>query len=832
PAAAAPAAGAPAAAAVGGLVRSAKSAHPGRLVLLDAAEADAETAIAVLGDETQLAVRDGVVHAARLLTAASSPDLVPPWHEPAWRLDSVVKGTLERLSFEPFPEAVEPLLSREVRIATRAAGTNFRDVLNVLGMYPGDAGRIGYEGAGVVTEVGSEVDDLAPGDRVMGLVHGGFGPITFADRDLLAKMPADWTFEQAASVPLVFLTAYYALADLGALQKGESVLIHAAAGGVGMAATQLARHLGAEVFGTASEGKWDVLRAAGLADDHIASSRTLAFEDRFRETTGGRGVDVVLNALTGEFIDASMRLLPRGGRFVEMGKTDVRPDGAGAGHHPEVTYRAFDVIEAGSRRIAQMWEELMVLFGEGVLTPLPVRTWDLRRAPEALRFLSQAKHVGKVVLTVPRRPATGTVLVTGGTGGLGAVLARHLVTKHDVRDLVLTSRRGPDAPGAAELAADLTGLGATVRIEACDATDRDALAAVLDRTPGLTGVVHAAGVLDDGLLTALTPERLEKVLRPKVDAAWNLHELTRNRDLTMFVLFSSAAGVLGAPGQANYAAANTFLDGLAHHRRGLGLPATSLAFGLWANGMGGMGDAADADRMGRDGVGSFDPAEGLDLFDLATTLAEPVSVPVKLDVAGLRSATGPVPPLLRGLVRGSVRRAAPVDAAAQADGLKRRLAGLSQADAELVLLGVVRGQAAAALGHSGPDAIEPAKAFTELGFDSLTAVELRNGLDAATGLRLPATLIFDYPTPDDLAKYLQSEVVPAAGEETGLASDIDRLAAELSTVDVSEADGAEVETKLRNLVAVWQDRVRPSGGEADLEVDTIDDMFALLDNEL
>ncbi|MFI5585714.1 SDR family NAD(P)-dependent oxidoreductase [Amycolatopsis sp. NPDC051758] len=818
----------PAAAAVWGLVRSAQSEHPGRLLLLDAAESDVETALATRGDETQLAVRAGVVHAARLLTASSSTDLVPPWHEPAWRLDSVEKGTLERFTFEPYPEATGELLPHEVRIATRAAGTNFRDVLNVLGMYPGDAGRIGYEAAGVVVETGSDVTDLKPGDRVMGLVHGGFGPLTFADRDLLAPVPDGWTFEQAASVPLVFLTAYYALTDLGALREGESVLIHAAAGGVGMAATQLARHLGAEVFGTASEGKWDALREAGLNDEHLASSRTLDFEQKFLAATDGRGVDVVLNALTGEFIDASMRLLPRGGRFVEMGKTDVRPDGGPGGHHPGVTYQAFDVIEAGNRRIAQMWEELIVLFDAGALNPLPVRTWDLRRGPEALRYLSQAKHVGKVVLTIPRRPE-GTVLVTGGTGGLGAVLAKHLVTRHGVTDLVLTSRRGPDAPGAAELAEELTGLGATVRIEACDAADRAALAAVLDRTPDLTGVIHAAGVLDDGLLTALTPERLEKVLRPKVDAAWNLHELTRDRDLAMFVLFSSAAGVLGAPGQANYAAANTFLDGLAHHRRSLGLPATSLAFGLWADG---MGDTADSARMGRDGIGSFAPAEGLELFDEATGLAEPVSVPVKLDLAGLRAEPGPVPPLLRGLVRGSVRRAAPVAAAAQADGLKRRLAGLSQPDAEQVLLGVVRGQAAAALGHAAAAAIEPGKAFTELGFDSLTAVELRNGLDAATGLRLPATLIFDYPTPDALAKFLQSEVVPAtAAAETGLGAGIDRLAAELSTVDVSGADGAAVEAKLRQLVSLWQERIRPDG-DADLEVETIDDMFALLDNEL
>uniref|UniRef100_UPI00068F0193 type I polyketide synthase n=1 Tax=Sciscionella sediminilitoris TaxID=1445613 RepID=UPI00068F0193 len=721
----------PAAAAVWGLVRSAQSENPGRLVLLDAEESEVETALAVFGEETQLAVRHGVVHAARLCAVAPSAALEP----------------------------------RSVRIAVRAADTG--SSRTALGT---DPDRIGWAAAGVVAETGSAVTDLSPGDPVMGLVRGGFGPLIRTDRELLARVPQGWTFEQAATAPLAFLSAYHALIDLAELGAGESVLIHTAAGGAGTAAARLAEHFGAEV----------------------------------RDTGDERGADVVLGEPPEEITGAAGRLLPHGGRLVEMRKAETGPDSGPDGQDSGVTDRTADVLDAGRDRITRIWEELSALFEAGVLTPLP---------------------------TVPRHPGGGTVLITGGTGELGGMLARHLVSRHGITDLVLTSRRGPDAPGAAELATELTGLGATVRIEPCDAADRGALAAVLDRIPDLTGVIHAAGVLDDGLLTGLTTERLLNVLRPKVDAAWNLHELTRDRALTMFALFSSAAGVLGAPGQANYAAANTFLDGLAQHRRALGLPATSLAFGLWAEG---MGDSADSDRIGRNGVGSFTPAEGLELFDRAIGLTEPVPVPVKLDLAGLRTEPGPIPPLLRGLVRGSARRAAPAAAAAPAEGLKRRLAGLSGPDAEQVLLGVVRGQAAAALGHAGPDAIEPDRAFTELGFDSLTAVELRNGLDAATGLRLPATLVFDYPTPNALAAFLQSEVVPAAPEpETGVTAGIDRLAAELSTVDISAAEGAEIEAKLRKLVTLWQERTRPDGeDDADLDVETIDDMFALLDNEL
>ncbi len=497
----------------------------------------------------------------------------------------------------------------------------------------------------------------------------------------------------------------------------------------------------------------------GIEDGDIASSRELGFEQRLREASDGRGVDVVLNSLARDFVDASLRLLVPGGRFLEMGKTDIRDPDTVAAAHEGVRYRAFDLIEAGPTRIAEMLAELLALFERGVLQPLPVRAWDVRNARRAFRFMSQARHVGKIVLNPPvasfSRP--GTTLITGGTGTLGALLARHLVSEHGVRSLVLASRRGEAATGAPELRAELEALGARVSIVECDVAEREQLCALIEGIPEqqqpLRAVLHAAGALDDGLLEALTPERLDRVLAPKLDAAWHLHELTAALDLDAFVLFSSAAGTFGNPGQAAYAAANAFLDGLAARRRGEGLPAVSMGWGWWEQSSEMTAGLRESDlaRLARAGVRAMPTEEALALFDSALAGADSLVLPMRLDLAAWRAqaTAGTLPPLLRGIVR------TPARAGAGGGGsLARRLAQVPEHEHGAFVLDLVRGEVAAVLGHSSRAAVDPGRAFKDLGFDSLLGVELRNRLGATTGLRLAATLVFDYPTPAALATHL------------------------------------------------------------------------------
>jgi polyketide synthase 7 len=752
-------------AAVWGLVRSAQAEHPGRVVLVDS-DGSMELGPLVGCGEPQLVIREGVAYAARLTPAESGSGLRLP--DGRWRLAAGPGGTLEDLITQPCPR--RELASGQVRVSVAAAGVNFRDVLVALRMYPG-GGELGAEGAGVVVEVGPGVTGVAVGDAVMGLL-GLAGSEAVVDERLVVRVPHGWSSAQAAGVPVVFLTALYGLSALAGVRPGERVLVHAAAGGVGMAAVQLLRHWGAEVFATASRGKWDALRSMGFDDEHIADSRTTDFEAQFRSATEGRGVDVVLNSLAGEFTDASLRLTVPGGRFIEMGKTDVRDPRVVAKRHDGVKYRAFDLMEAGAPRIRKMLAELIRLFDDGVLQPLPTRTWDVRHAAAAYRFVSQARHVGKVVLTLPGGSSgglgDGTVLITGGTGMAGSTLARHVVARYGVRHLVLASRRGPATEGVDDLVADLTAAGAQVQVVACDMSDAEAAAQLLsglsERYP-LTAVIHAAGVLDDAVIGSLTPERVDTVLRAKVDAAWNLHELTRHLNLHAFVMFSSLAGVVGAPGQGNYAAANSFLDGLAAYRRAQGLPALSVGWGLWEQASAMTAHLGDRDkaRMGRVGLAPLSSAQALDLFDAALVGEQPVVVAARLDRRALAANRAGLPPLLRELGARPARRVVDqVSAGVSTSGLVTRLQGLSPEQRHRELEELVCNNAATVLGHSTSD-IDAERPFQDLGFDSLTAVELRNRLKTATGLTLTPTVIFDFATPRALAGHLETQLADAGG---------------------------------------------------------------------
>ncbi|MEW2395144.1 type I polyketide synthase [Streptomyces sp. NPDC046862] len=802
-------------AALVGLLRSAQAEEPGRMVLLDAAADDGPPTPAALdaalaAGETELAVREGRIHGRRLHRIAPEPDVLA---EPAgcdhWRLDVTEPGSFGNLALVPGPEGTAELAAGQVRLAVRAAGLNFRDTLIALGMYP-DRARLGSEGCGVVTEVGPGVTWPMPGDRVMGTLDTPFAPISLADARLLTPVPDGWTDVQGASATVAHLTAYYGLVDLAGLRAGQRVLVHAGAGGVGSAAVQLARHLGAEVYATASRTKWDALRAAGLDDAHIADSRTLDFHDAFLKATDGRGMDVVLNCLAGEFTDASLRLMPGGGRFVEMGKTDLRDPAALAAEHPDVDYRPFDLADAGPERIQEILRALSELFADGVLTPPPATVWDVHHAPRAFRALAQATLVGKAVLTLaPTRFAPGeTVLVTGGTGTLGALVARHLVTRHGARHLILQSRTGPETPRAEALRVELATAGADVEVVAGDIGDPDAPSRLHEAvaSPGLrlAAIVHCAGTTDDGAIASLTPDRLTAVLRPKTHGAQNLHRLTElHPEVRQLVLFSSAAATLGSPGQANYAAANAFLDAFAPWRRERGGDVVSVGWGLWeeASALTAHLNAADHQRLRSGGFRALPTDEALALLDetLLGRLSDPAVVAAPVRTAALRAqhAREPLPELFHALLGPAatrVRRRAVQEAHEPGDVLRRRLAAMPAERRDSALLGLVRDQVAAVLGHTTARSVDPERSFRDMGFDSLTAVELRNRLSAATGLRFPATLVFDHPRLDALAAHVASVLFPGMAES------------------VPRAKTGERDAEIRSLLMTLPlDRLRESG---------------------
>ncbi len=711
--------------------------------------------------ETHVAYRLGRRRAARLVRTGTEPGRLILPEETGWLLEPDEGGALENLQVVRLLE--RSLEANEVRVAIEAAGLNFWDMFRALAVI--DEGLLGGEFCGRVLEIGSGVSTTSVGDLVVGLAFGTFASEVITQAEMVARAPEGIPVTALATIPTAFTSAQLSY-DLSGLRAGERVLIHAGAGGVGLAAIQLAQAAGAEVFATASAPKQDYLRSLGVR--HVFDSRRTRFGEQILEASGGEGVDVVLNSLTGEgFIDASLSCLAHGGRFVELARVGILTPEEMAVARPDVAYSILELDVLKERHPAVAGDALRRVTGmlaAGQVTPLTHTRWSPAEVEGGIKFMRAARHIGKIVFTtspIETGSLRGdrTYLVTGGLGGIGCVLASWLAER-GAGAIVLNGRRAPD-PEASEAIEALRERGVTVAVELADVTDAAALDAMLERIdatlPPLGGVIHSVGVLSDGALTNQTWEKFTDVLWPKVLGAWHLHRATADRDLDLFVLFSSVAGVLGNAGQANHAAANAFLDQLAAHRRSLGLPGQSIAWGAWS----GLGEAEEqreriARQLEAQGTGWIAPTQGLqaleDLMrrDLAAGMVAAVDWQVFSENLAQHS------PLLEDLLEVAADGAD----AAQATP-EDPLAGIGDAapaERTRMLVSFLQRELQAVMRL--PTAPAPDVEFSDLGMDSLMAVEMRNRVNRALAGKYvaPNTVVFDYPSAAGLAGHLAAEL--------------------------------------------------------------------------
>ena len=747
-----------------GVAREAAHLQP-RMIDLDpgvmAAEPDLVNELMYPDPENHIAYRWGRRQVARLVRAESEAERLALPQEPGWVLAPDPSGVFDQPYVQPLPaHSLEP---REVCVSVEAAGLNFWDVFRSLGFI--EEGRLGREMCGTVVDVGSDVSTISAGDHVVGLGFGAFAPEMVTHEELVAPAPENFSVTGLATVPSAFVSAALSF-EYSGLKAGERVLIHAGAGGVGLAAIQWVQAAGAEVFATASARKRAYLKSLGV--EHVFDSRQTAFGNEILEATGGSGVDVVLNSLTGEgFIDASLSCLRHGGRFVEMARRDILSEDEMAAVRPDVAYSILelDVLKKTDPAwVGRVLRHVMERLAAGELKPIVHSRWPLAEAGAALTFMRSARHLGKIVVTTPplmgnRLRQDRTYLVTGGLGGIGCAVAGWLAER-GAGAIVLNGRRAPEAE-AEEAIRVLRERGATIHVELADVTDGNAVDAMLSRMdrelPPLGGVIHSVGVLSDGALTNQTWDRFETVLRPKILGAWHLHRATVDRDLDMFVLYSSRVGVMGNPGQANHASANAFLDQLAGHRRALGLPGQAIAWGAWSE----IGEAAEQreriDRQ-RSALGGrwFTPQQGLRAFDRLVRQDVTNSVVMSMDWSVFEEAVEDRPPLLEDLL--STTSEAGADASGSTRDMLSRLRETPLADREDLLVSYLQREVQAVLRL--PSEPAPKVGFFDLGMDSLMAVELRNRLNRAFSEEYTAsnTIVFDYPDIAALAGHLAEEL--------------------------------------------------------------------------
>ncbi|MFY2860417.1 SDR family NAD(P)-dependent oxidoreductase, partial [Mycobacterium sp. THU-M104] len=713
-------------------------------------------------EEPELALRQGKYLVPRLLPWARSGHLAVP-RAADYFLAPTERGAIDNLRLNE--TVVAPPEAGQVQIRVEAAGLNFRDVLNVLGLYPGDPGQIGGgDLAGVVTELGGGVTGFEVGQRVFGFMPGSFATRVNVPAQFLSPVPDGISAVGAATIPAGALTARLAF-DWAKVGPGDRVLIHAASGGVGLAAIQIAQQCGATVFATASTYKRAKLREMGV--EYIYDSRSTDFADQILADTGGSGVDVVLNSLTNEgFIAATVRATAQGGRFAEIAKRDIWTREQMAAARPDISYEiiALDAcIEQEPARVGTLLDEVADSMANGSLAPIAVEVYPVTEAKAAFRRMQQARHIGKIVLQMPQplQPrADRTYLITGGLGALGLFTAAYLA-QLGAGDIVVTSRRAPDADAQKTIDDIMERHRCRIHVFAADVGDEAQVDALLKRIreelPPLAGVAHLAGVLDDALLNQQNLEHFRTTLAPKAFGARYLDRLTKDDDLDFFILYSSAASVLGSPGQANYAAANSLLDGLAADRRAHGLPATGINWGPWAKGGMATSHAARA-NLSAQGLIPLEPAAALNALAEVVANGTGQATVIKANWQRAAKGLGVSRPTLLAHVLPSAATATRGDSE-----LLRQLHEVPEGERGSFLTDYLRREVQNFLRLAQLPAAT--SRFLELGTDSLMAVEFSNRLLPQFGgaFTISATAVFDYPTIGALAEYLAAQV-PEPGE--------------------------------------------------------------------
>lgn len=727
----------------------------------------------VFGDgETEVAWRGESRFANRLapISLDSHSSRAALSRKRGYRLIIPASGVMDQLDLHEIRRR-KPRAS-EVEIEICAAALNFRDVMKSLGIYPMESDRdllLGDECSGRIVAVGNQVEEFAIGDEVIASGAGCFASHLTVPAEFVLRKPARLSFEQAATIPVAYMTAWYALHHLGRIRRGERILIHAATGGVGLAAIQIAQLAGAEVFATAgNDEKRSHLRRLGIR--HIMDSRSTAFADEVRTFTKGAGVDLILNSLAGDAIAIGLSVLAPGGRFLEIGKRDVYANTAIGlrAMRSNVSMFVIDmgqVIASQPNVVQSLLQTILKLFRSGKLQPLPHLALPVSQAEDAFRFMAQAKHIGKIVLSMqdvkvaprsapPRRAiefsAKASYLITGGLGGFGLAVAQWMVER-GAKNLVLTGRSGAAAPEAKRAVAELKRRSANVLVVKADVTDErqvERVLAQIDRELApLRGIFHAAMVLDDGFLPQLTPERFARVMAPKVAGAWNLHVASSKLLLDHFVLFSSVSALVGTAGQANYAAANCFLDALAHHRNALGLPALSVNWGALSE-VGVLARNPEvAHHLAAHGVYGIGPAQATEM--LGRLLQRNITQIGFMHVDWQR-LFGNVPHASPAPRFSEVFVASSQQATGSDSDLRRTIRSAPDSEKPALACALV-GESVARVLRTSAARLEPNRPLREAGLDSLMAFELLNRLEVQFGISLPTSKISASTTVASLA---------------------------------------------------------------------------------